>query len=102
MPKLSTIEVLRAVNDGGALEDLNHAIDEVVSAVQARGGTGKVTLELTITRNGERMVNVVDAVKSSAPKKVNPTTGFYISRDGGLSRRDDEQFEMPFASGEAR
>jgi len=92
--RLSTIEVLRAINDGGAIEDLNQQIEAATAVVSDRGGTAKVKLELTITRNGDRQVHVVDAVSSTLPKKKNPVTSFFVTRDGGLSRRDEEQMTL--------
>ncbi|GEM_PF-5948190 len=86
MPKLSTIEVLKAINDGGAIEDLNQQIDEATAAVIERGGTASVKLELKITRNGDRQVHVVDSVSSTLPKKKNPLTSFFVTREGGLLR----------------
>lgn len=94
MAKESVIEVLRSLNGGEALEDLRNAIDQVSTSVIERGGQGKVTLELSVSKNGDRGVLVVDTVKTTLPKKKSAQTSFFVARDGGLSRKDPDQFEM--------
>lgn len=42
-----------------------------------------------------RMVTVTDTVKTAKPARDREKTMFFRSMDGGLSRRDDRQPELP-------
>ena len=91
---LSTIEVLQNIDDGGTLEELRDAISQVSKAVDARNGTGKVTLELTFSREGRAQLSVTDKVKVTLPPIKKDKTIFFSTPDGQLSRNDTRQGEL--------
>ena len=91
---MSTVEVLQTIDDGGALEELKDAIEDVTRAVKSRGGTGKVTLELTFTKEGRSQVGVTDKIKVAKPAVKKDKTIFFTTTEGQLSRDDTRQGEF--------
>lgn len=92
---LTVIEVLQKMDDGGALEDFRDALTEVTKAVEARGGSGSVSLTLKIAKIGRRQLQVVDEVKHTVPKIVKEPTVFFATEEGQLSRQDTNQLMLP-------
>lgn len=90
--RLSTIEVLQTLNDGGTIDDLNDAIREVSRAVNERGGSGTVTLKLKISKKKSRnAIEIFDAVSKTVPAPVKDATTFFTLEDGRLTRDNPEQ-----------
>lgn len=92
--KLSMTEVLMKVREGGTLEDLRHAVEEVTRAVNLTGKPGKVTLNLEVKPNGNTAVFIKDSIKTTIPEPNKEDTLFYVTDDGGLSRRNPHQMRM--------
>lgn len=83
-----------AMNNGGTVEELQAQIREVVAAVQNAGGTGHVTLKLSIKKNGESGVLVTDAITSSKPRVKSADSAFFVTDDHGLTRKNPNQYSL--------
>ena len=90
--KLSTVEVIQTLNDGGALEELRDGISKVAKAVKDRGGNGSVTLTLKFSRSESgNALRVVDAVKVTEPAMKKDPTTFFALDNGELTRDNPSQ-----------
>lgn len=92
--KLSVVDVLQTINDGGTIEELRDQLAVAVKQVQFVGKPAKVSLELTISPNGANQVSIGDKVVSKLPVAVHAESNFYICEDGSLSRKNPAQFSM--------
>lgn len=101
--KLSVIEVLERMDDGGALEDLRDAIDEVTRAVTdaGKGAKGQVTLTLAIERVNGHEVRVTDGIATKTPKITKEPSTFFVHPEGGLTRNNPKQLALLGDRGDA-
>jgi hypothetical protein len=79
--------------------ELSAALATVSEAVLANGGTGTITLKVTVTQLGhENRLVVKDQVDVKAPKPIRESSiWFYNQGQRGLSRRDPNQGELDLA-----
>jgi streptogramin lyase len=79
--------------------ELSAALAPVSEAVLANGGTGTITLKVTVTQLGhENRLVVKDQVDVKAPKPIRESSiWFYNQGQRGLSRRDPNQGELDLA-----
>ena len=89
-------DVIGALENGRAFDDLNEQLGEVVNAVREHRKPGEITLTLKITPNGEHAVSVMSNIKSRAPEAARGVTTFYADAAGNLLRNDPRQPKLPF------
>ena len=91
--KLTIIEALTRLDDGGAIEKLKTEVDEVVNAVDygAKGAKGTVTLTLSIQKLTKGQVHVTEAIKSTKPKEQADGSTFFVHPEGGLTTDNPSQ-----------
>jgi len=79
--------------------ELSAALATVSEAVLANGGTGTITMKVTVTQLGhENRLVVKDQVDVKAPKPIRESSiWFYNQGQRGLSRRDPNQGELDLA-----
>lgn len=80
--------------NSGIIEETQRAIGEVSEAVLASGNSGKIVIELTFARNGDsssRQIVVKDKLKVTQPTVAKPSTLFFVSHEGGLTRQNPNQ-----------
>lgn len=97
--RMSVIDVLEKLDDGGALEDLREAIAQVNHAL-AQAPTkskGSVTLKINFSKISKSELHIVDEVTSKVPKKIKDPNVFYATPDGGLSRDNPDQGRLGIA-----
>lgn len=85
--KLSIIEALNRMDNGGALEDLKSAVEEVAEAVDLAGkdGKGKVTLEISFRRVASGQLLITDKVTAKKPEAKKDGTTYFVHPEGGLT-----------------
>lgn len=88
---LTTVEVLMNLDQGGTMEELRDAIAIVTQKVDATGKAGKVSLELSFKKLGSGQVVVKDLIKTTEPIADKDSTMFFLTPEGGLSRKDPSQ-----------
>jgi streptogramin lyase len=81
-------------------DELSDALAKVSEAVLANGGTGTITLKITVTQMGyENRLVVKDKVEVMAPKPVRESSiWFYNQAQRGLTRKDPNQGELDLAA----
>ena len=89
--EMTVVEALSNIRDGGVLEELSENLRECAKATLATGKKSKLVLEITFDRNGQSGVKIADRVKVALPEAEKEQTNFYVTENGGLSRRDPKQ-----------
>ena len=89
-------QFLFSQRDGRTHSELSDALAMVSEAVLANGGTGTITLKVTVKLLGhENRLVVRDEVDVKAPKPPRDSSiWFYNKGQRGLSRRDPKQGEL--------
>lgn len=92
---------LANINKGRAANDATRRLAEVVRAVDAYGGTGKVTITVSVKpfKGGDGNVEVTAKVTSAVPQPDHAAV-FFFDENGTLSR-DDPSMDPLFARDEA-
>jgi hypothetical protein len=91
-------ETLRDLRSGHTLEDLGEQLSQIVAAVKATGKSGELTLKLKIKppkSGGISYLMIEDSLSAKVPKLDHGDTVFFPTKDGGLSRMDQSQGELP-------
>jgi hypothetical protein len=93
-------QFLFSQRDGRTHSELSEALAKVSEAVLANGGTGTITLKITVTQLGhENRLVVKDEVNVKAPKPARESSiWFYNEGQRGLSRKDPRQGELDLAA----
>lgn len=76
------------------MEQLQSEIRDVTAAVRDAGGTGTVTLKLSIKKNGDIGVLVSDSITSTKPKVKSADSMFFVTDDNNLTRKNPDQFNL--------
>lgn len=89
-------QFLFSQREGKTHHELSHALAEVSEAVLANGGTGTITLKISLKLLGhESRLVVKDEVVVKAPKPLRESSiWFYNQGKRGLSRRDPKQGKL--------
>jgi hypothetical protein len=92
-------QFLFSQRDGKTHSELSDALSTISEAVLANGGTGIITLKVTVKLLGhENRLVVRDEVVVKAPKPPRESSiWFYNAGQRGLSRKDPNQGELPLA-----
>lgn len=88
-------QVLCDLSEGSTVDQLTYSLSELIAAVQETGRTGTLTLTLRAEFDGAGRVQITDKVSSKVPEHDRPSTQFFVTKAGGLSRRDPNQPEIP-------
>lgn len=88
---------LQDLDEGRLHAELTDALSEVVAQVMQQGKAGKLTLSLTIKPAARRSDAVVvgASIAKKLPEPDRPESLFFATDDGGLSRRNPKQPELP-------
>jgi hypothetical protein len=75
--------------------ELADELQKVVLAATKTGKSGKLSITVTVTPNGEEMVYLGLDISTKCP--VNrPNTLFFVDEQGRLSRQSPRQLDIPF------
>lgn len=91
----SFTELCETLSDGDLNARLSGLIKELTAAVEANGGTGKLSFELAIQRSKEGQVIFKPKAKITKPEPAFDTTRMYVDDNGRLSREDPRQQSLP-------
>lgn len=85
-------------HDGGAtVETLDEELADLNKAIRTRGGSGTVTLTITVKANGERGLQMEMDVKAKLPGRKFAKAFYYADGEGQL-RRDDPDVQLDLTS----
>ena len=74
------------IDGGHAIETADHALKDVIAAVQRSGKKGSVTISLEVAPNGEMGFAASAKVTAKAPQVNFGQSFFFMGRDGWLTR----------------
>jgi hypothetical protein len=94
-------ETLRELRAGHTLEELGEELANLLNAVKETRKSGSITLRIVVKppkSGGFSYVQVTDEVTVKLPKLDKGDTVFFPTADGGLSRSDQSQRDLPFGT----
>lgn len=89
------IKMLQDLRGGDSLYEANDKLTQAVKAVRETAKPATFTLKIKIAPNG-RQVEVTDDVSVNLPQPDKEKTLLFSDDNGGLSRRDPNQKQLPF------
>lgn len=91
------INVLRAMNGGALIEELDREMINAVQAIFDLGGKAEVTVKLKINRiaNMEAAVNITPDLVVKIPKEERPSKAMFVTPGSGLTDQFQEQRGLP-------
>jgi hypothetical protein len=93
MPKMFS-ETVAMLADGEFDARTTKLLNELTAAVEATGGTGKLTVTFKLDKQN-RMVVVRAVPKIVRPEPAVDDTMFFVDEDDGLVREDPKQTRIP-------
>lgn len=75
--------------------EVTNAFADLVAAVEKYDKAGSMTITLKLKPTGSGPIVVTDDVTTKPPTAPKPETYYWRTDDGGLSRRDPRQPELP-------
>lgn len=85
-----TLMCLSRHDSGQFVESVDDELARIAKDVVRYGGSGSVTIKLTVKANGDRGVSLTPTVAATAPKRVSGQAFYYPDADGHLSRTPPE------------
>ena len=95
------VDSLRKIRGGAFLDEASGQLAELVSAVDATGKGGKITLEISVKKMSKGAVGVLGIVKLSKPKELPDTTLMFPTPEGDLLTEDPRQQKLELKTVEA-
>jgi hypothetical protein len=94
MSKISNI--LLNLEKGKVANELENSLEEIVRAIEERGGKGKLTLELNLKQSGgnNKIMEVSAIVKKALPDRTRVSSIFFVNQDHQLQRENPEQMNF--------
>lgn len=87
--------ILQDLGRGAVAAELAGRLHDLVSAVAEHEKTGSLTLKISVKPMGEGSVAVTAEVTDKTPVGTLPTSLFFITGDGNLSRDNPAQPSLP-------
>lgn len=87
-------DTLRYLQGGTFLDEASEAMAELVSAVDATGKGGKLTIEISVKKMSKGACGVIGKVKISAPSDAPDATLMFPTPEGNLLTEDPRQQKL--------
>lgn len=84
-------EIVTDLRGGVTHRELSVALHDATEAAKRTGKMATVTLTIKIKPQGDRQVEVVDAIKKTIPEPNRSPTLFFVEGNGRLTRSDVRQ-----------
>lgn len=93
----SFVDTMRDVRGGEVLEDLSNKLQELVAAVQSTGGSGELSLKISVKpmKGSTEAVVVTDDIKCKTPVLKSAGTVMFPTPEGNLQRNHPKQDDLP-------
>jgi hypothetical protein len=92
------LQTLAELRGGKAVDDADRLLREVQERVNETGRPGTLTVSLTVkpaSKGNRHMHSVIDKLTCKLPSGESEETLLYVVEEGGYSRRDPRQPELP-------
>jgi hypothetical protein len=94
-------EIVAGLAEGDLDERVTKRLSELAQKVEETGGTGKLTLTLTVKKQNRQVV-FKPTFKAQLPEPALDDTMFFVDADGQLTRDDPKQLRLPRVAKEAK
>jgi len=88
------VDVVTDLRGGNTHQELSHALQEATEAARRTGKMATVQLTIKIKPQGDRQVEVVDAIKRTIPEPNRVPTIMFIDEQNCLTRCDIRQMRL--------
>ena len=89
------LEVLRTVDKGNLLHDLEDALSQVVQGILEHGKKGEISLKMSLSHDRQTdTMKIIAEVKKKVPVKDKRGSLFFVTPGGTLTRDNPRQREM--------
>ena len=102
MTNLPFVQLITEHRNGDTEKAVSAKLLELIGALRAFGGKGRLTLDLNFSLTDYGMLEVKAEVKAKIPEEKLKPSAFYITPDGLLSRRDPNQTDLEDIDGVRR
>lgn len=85
---------LRHLQGGTFLDEASDQLAELVSAVDATGKAGKITLEISVKKMSKGAMGVIGKIKLSKPIEAPDATLMFATPEGALLTEDPRQQKL--------
>ena len=94
------VNMLRSINGGALVEELDREMIKGVQAIFDHGGKAEITLKIKIDRvaNLETAVNISHDVTAKHPREARAKKAMFITKGSGLSDQYQEQAGLPLGA----
>lgn len=98
---INFLEFIQSFRRGELLRHGDRELANIIEAISDTGGDGKLVIELPFKRNKAGQIECTPKIKATVPQHPLGTGIYFASEDGGLSRRDPNQYDIedPVAPG---
>lgn len=87
-------DTLRHLQGGSFLDEASEQLADLVSAVDATGKAGKITLEISIKKMSKGAMGVIGKIKLSKPMEAPDATLMFATPEGNLLTEDPRQQKL--------
>lgn len=90
------LDVLAELRRGKAKNDMTEKFHELITAVQDTGKKGELIIKLVVEplKNDKTQVDVTDVIAVKVPTRSLPSSRFFLTDDGNLTRDDPQQEQL--------
>lgn len=91
-------DVLRDINAGHFVDEIDEALAEAVGAVRATGKKAEITIKLTLkkAKGHDAVINVEHDLKTKVPEFERPSSVFFATNQNALVSDNPEQRPLAF------
>lgn len=87
-------EIITDLRGGNTNRELSVAMHDATEAAKRTGKTASVQLTIKIKPQGDRQVEVIDAIKKTIPEPNRGPTIFFVDENNRLTRSDVRQMRI--------
>lgn len=95
------INMLRGLNGGAVVDELDRELIKAVGAVLDHGGASQITVKISLKRlrDLESAVTITHDVIAKHPKEVRPAKAMFVTQGNGLVDQHQKQELLPLGEG---
>lgn len=91
---LSLLQLFQVHRRGELMHHAEKKYRELIEAIEEHGGSGHITIKIPLKRTKSGTIESQPSVSISKPEKALSNGIYWLGRDGRLSQRDPEQYDL--------
>lgn len=92
--QLSFLEFLQTFRRGELLSEADDQLGELMAAIKRTGGKGELSIKLPFRVNDAGQIECIPQLICKKPRRPMGTGIYYVTDEGGLTRRDPTQDDL--------